>query len=106
VKKQTYTSSNINSIICPCCGINELERGTEGAARCPRCDRPISKQMLETLEQIASLPDAIGSHACECGHPEMRRLADGVLWCPGCGSEVVPFSTSEMRSESGLTSEA
>ena len=64
MKKQTYTSSNINSIICPCCGINELERGTEGAARCTRCDRPISKQMLETLEQIASLPDAIGSHAC------------------------------------------
>jgi hypothetical protein len=52
------------------------------------------------------LPDAIGSHACECGHPEMRRLADGVLWCPGCGLEVVPFSASEMHSESDLTSEA
>ena len=106
MKKQTYTSSNINSIICPCCGINELERGTEGAARCTRCDRPISTQVLKTLEQIASLPDAVGSHACECGHPEMRRLADGTTWCPGCGSEVVPLSASATRSGSESSSEA
>jgi ribosomal protein L37AE/L43A len=106
VKKQTYTSSNTNSIICPLCGIDELERGDEGAARCTRCDRPISKQVLEALEQIASLPDAIGSHACECGHPEMRHLADGVLWCPGCGSEVLPLSASATRSESESASEA
>jgi ribosomal protein L37AE/L43A len=100
VKKLTYISSNTNSIICPCCGINELERSADGEARCSRCVRPISPQVLKTLEQIVSLPDAIGSHACECGHPEMRRLADGVLWCPGCGLEVVPFSASERRSES------
>jgi len=91
VKKLTYISSNTNSIICPCCGINELERSVEGEARCSRCDRPISTQVLETLEQIVSLPDAIGRHACECGHPEMRHLADGVMWCPGCGSEVLPL---------------
>jgi hypothetical protein len=106
VKKQIYISSNTNSIICPCCGIDELERSADGAARCIRCDRSISPQVLKTLEQIASLPDAIGGHACECGHPEMRRLAGGVLWCPGCGSEVVPLSASEMRSESESASEA
>ena len=106
MKKLAYTSSNTYSIICPCCGIDELERSAEGVARCARCDRPISTQVLKTLAQIVSLPDAIGSHACECGHPEMRRLADGVLWCPGCGSEVVPFSASEMRSESESASEA
>jgi ribosomal protein L37AE/L43A len=106
VKKLTYISSNTYSIICPCCGINELERSAEGVVGCSRCDRPISPQVLKTLEQIVSLPDAIGSHACECGHPEMRHLADGVLWCPGCGSEVLPFSASPMRSESGSTSEA
>jgi ribosomal protein L37AE/L43A len=106
VKKLTNISSTTHSIICPCCGINELERSAAGVVGCSRCERPISKQMLETLEQIVSLPDAIGSHACECGHPEMRRLADGVLWCPGCGSEVLPFSASEMRAESRLTSEA
>jgi ribosomal protein L37AE/L43A len=94
VKKLTYISSNTNSIICPCCGINELERSADGVVGCSRCDRPISTQVLKTLEQIVSLPDAIGSHACECGHPEMRPLADGVLWCPGCGSEVLPPSAS------------
>ena len=30
--------------------------------------------MLLTLEQIIALPDALGRHACECGHPEMSRL--------------------------------
>jgi ribosomal protein L37AE/L43A len=106
VKKLTNISSTTHSIICPCCGINELERSATGVVGCSRCDRPIGTQVLKTLEQIVSLPDAIGSHACECGHPEMRRLADGVLRCPGCGSEVLPFSASEMRSESRLTSEA
>ena len=100
MKKLTYISSNTYSIICPCCGIDELERSADGVARCTRCDRHIGREVLKTLEQIISLPDAIGSHACECGHPEMRRLADGVLWCPGCGSEVLPFSASEVRSES------
>jgi ribosomal protein L37AE/L43A len=106
VKKLTNISSTTNSIICPCCGIGELERSANGVARCNRCDRPISTQVLEALKQILSLPDAIGSHACECGHPEMRRLADGVLWCPGCGSEVLPLSASPLRSVSGLMSEA
>jgi ribosomal protein L37AE/L43A len=106
VRKLAYISSDTDSIICPCCGIDELERSAEGVARCTRCDRPIGTQVLKTLEQIVSLPDAVGSHACECGHPEMRHLADGVLWCPGCGSEVLPLSASEMRSESGLMSEA
>jgi ribosomal protein L37AE/L43A len=106
VKKLTYISSNTGSLICPYCGIDELERSADGAASCARCDRPIGAQVLKTLEQIASMPDALGSHACECGHPEMRPLADGVLWCPGCGSEVVPFSASEIGPETGSTSEA
>src|SRR5215217_5229178 len=91
VKKLTHISSNTNSIICPCCGIDELERSADGVVGCSRCVRPISTQVLETLEQIVSLPDAIGRHACECGHPEMRHLADGVLRCPGYRSEVLPF---------------
>ena len=106
MRKQTYTSSTAESLICPCCGINELERSAAGVAHCTRCDRHTSEQMLRTLEQIASLPDAIGSHACDCGHPELRRLADGILWCPGCGSEVVPVSASAMRAESESASEA
>jgi ribosomal protein L37AE/L43A len=106
MKRQTLVSSNTHSIICPCCGIDELERSAEGVVHCSRCDRPLSTQMLKTLEQIVSLPDAIGKHACECGHPEMRLLGDGVLWCPGCGSEVLPISASTIHIESESTSEA
>jgi len=49
--------------------------------------------MLLTLEQIIALPDALGKHPCECGHPQMRRLPDGAFHCPSCGSEVLPFGT-------------
>ena len=41
--------------------------------------------MLEALSEIAILQNAVGSHACECGHPEMRLLPDGVFHCPACG---------------------
>lgn len=50
--------------------------------------------MLLTLEQIVALPDALGKHACECNHPEMRRLPDGVYRCPSCGSEVLPIEAA------------
>jgi hypothetical protein len=50
--------------------------------------------MLETLRSITALPDVLGKHACECGHPEMRRLPDGVFHCPACGSEVLPLEAS------------
>jgi ribosomal protein L37AE/L43A len=46
--------------------------------------------MLLDLRRIAALPDALGAHPCECGHPEMRRLLDGVYHCPACGAEVLP----------------
>ena len=106
MKKGIYKSSSTYSIICPCCGIDELERSADGEARCTGCDRPISTQVLKTLEQIVSLPDAIASHACECCHPEMRHPTDGVLWCPGCGSEVLPLAASEMRLEPDSASKA
>jgi len=42
------------------------------------CAYAPNRGVLEALRQIISLPDALGSHACEeCGHPEMRRLPDG-----------------------------
>jgi hypothetical protein len=53
--------------------------------------------MFTTLEQIAVLPDALGAHACESGHPEMRRLPDGVFHCPACGSEVLTESPSGLE---------
>jgi hypothetical protein len=49
--------------------------------------------MLLTLEQIIALPDALGEHACGCGHPEMRRLPDETFHCPSCGAEVLSIET-------------
>ena len=46
--------------------------------------------ILETFRRMATLPVSLGAHACECGHPEMRRLPDGVFHCPACGSEILP----------------
>src|SRR3712207_7132400 len=42
---------------------------------------------------------AVGAHACECGHPEMRCLPDGVYHCPSCGSEVLPIDAHATLSE-------
>jgi hypothetical protein len=61
VKKLAYISSNTYSIICPCCGIDELERSAEGEACCSRCDHPISTQVLKTLEQIVSCQTLSGA---------------------------------------------
>ncbi len=77
---------------CPFCEAHELRAFGHNAARCDYCGGLLTGMLLETLHSIATLTDAIGSHACECGHPEMRRLPDGVYWCPACGSEVVPVA--------------
>jgi hypothetical protein len=85
-------TSSLNSIVCPACGRGELGiRGLDLAA-CDSCGRGVEGAVLRTLEQIVALPDALGEHACECGHPEMRHLPGGVFHCPACGSEVVPFN--------------
>ncbi len=83
-----------NSLRCPLCEVYELEHRGQDSARCPFCGALLSGALLMTLYQITGLPDAIGHHACECGHPEMRLLPDGVYWCPACGSEVLPISSS------------
>ena len=67
------------------------------------CGYAPSRGVLEALRQIIFLPDALGNHACECRHPEMRRLPDGVFWCPACGSEVLP-ARSECHTEGAGTS--
>jgi ribosomal protein L37AE/L43A len=83
--------SRPTSLVCPSCEVGELwPFGTE-SMRCESCGEGLSGAMLETLQQVAALPDALGSHACECGHPQMRRLPDGVFHCPACGSEVLPL---------------
>jgi hypothetical protein len=59
--------------------------------RCGSCGGLLGGAMFEALEQIAALPEALGAHACECGHPEMRLLPDGVFHCLAFGSEVLPL---------------
>jgi hypothetical protein len=89
--KSSALASGFHSIICPICEAGELRSGGHNEIQCPVCGYAPSHSVLEALQQIISLPDALGSHACEeCGHPEMRRLPDGVSHCPGCGSEVLP----------------
>ena len=61
---------------------------------------------LEALRRIADLPDALGTHACECGHPEMRRLLYGTCHCPSCGSEMLPIDARATLSESDMRGEA
>ena len=95
MKVPSHATSRPNHIVCPKCERGELKaQGTE-LANCEACGCAVEDTLLRTLEHIASLADALGKHACECGHPEMRRLPDGVFHCPACSSEVIwPVSVS------------
>lgn len=93
-----HSTSRSDALICPFCEAGVLRRRGAGAAgRCDSCGRLVEGAVLRTLGRIATLPGALGKHACECGHPEMRRLPDGVFHCPSCGSEVVPFEAGFVR---------
>jgi ribosomal protein L37AE/L43A len=87
------TPSKVRHIICPFCQSGEVVSLGPGVARCDSCGLPLLGSALETLREIVGLPDALGAHPCECGHPEMRRLPDGVSHCPACGSEVLPIKS-------------
>lgn len=92
--------SMVSSIVCPRCEVGELvPEEQDGVARCGFCGRATGLEVYESLALIAALPAAAGSHACECGHPEMRHLPDGVFWCPSCGSEVLPFKGEPLFTE-------
>src|ERR671917_859590 len=102
--KASALGSGSQSIICPSCEAGGLRSdGHQNGVRCPVCSYAPSRGVLEALRQIISLPDALGSHACECGHPEMRRLPDGVFHCPACGSEVL-LTKSNCRAQAVGTS--
>jgi hypothetical protein len=105
--KPSALASRSHSLICPLCEAGELSSGGQDGVQCSMCAYAPSRSFLEALWQIISLPDALGSHACEeCGHPEMRRLPDGVSHCPGCGSEILPTKsncrTQAVGTSSGL----
>ncbi len=88
------TKSRPGHILCPACGSGQLWPREPELANCDSCGLSVEGAVFRTLERIAALPDALGAHACECGHPEMRRLPDGVYHCPACGSEVLPTETA------------
>jgi hypothetical protein len=89
--RRSRTASRPNSLVCPLCELSELRPVDHDSARCASCNSLVHGWTLELLRQVATLPDALGRHACECGHPEMRHLPDGVFHCPACGSEVLPL---------------
>jgi hypothetical protein len=79
MKTPSRKTSKSRHIICPVCGSDELRPRGPGQAGCDYCGLPVESAIFRTLERIATLPDAVGTHACECGHPEMRRLPDGAI---------------------------
>jgi ribosomal protein L37AE/L43A len=96
--KGSALKSRSDSLVCPHCEIGQLRIVGHHSERCETCGSSLSEAMLEALRQITALPDVLGRHACECGHPEMRRLPDGVFHCPACGCEVLPLAASEGKS--------
>jgi ribosomal protein L37AE/L43A len=89
--KASPLTSRSNCLVCPVCEAGELHPIGDDSGRCGSCGRVLGAATLLTLEQVIALPDALGKHACECSHPEMRRLPDGTFHCPACGSEVLPI---------------
>ena len=85
------TASRPHHMICPFCESGELVSLGPGSARCKSCGLPLLGSTLETLRDITGLPDALGAHPCECGHPEMRAL-------PGGGEELPSVSLYKMGS--------
>jgi hypothetical protein len=61
-------------------------------AECDFCECAFDHTIVGTLKRIVALPEALGKHPCECGHPEMCCLLDEVFHCPACRSEVLSIS--------------
>ena len=96
MKTPSRITSRPRHIICPFCESGELVSVGPGFARCGSCSLPLLGSALETLRDIVDLPDALGTHPCECGHPEMRELPGGVFHCPACRSEVMPIGAQDI----------
>ena len=88
------TASETNPLTCPFCEAAPLGDFGRNSARCAACGGILGGEFLRMLRGIAALPGAPGLHACECDHPEMRLLPDGVYRCPACGAEVLPPSAA------------
>jgi ribosomal protein L37AE/L43A len=79
------------ALVCPSCEVYRMQAVGSMRARCPGCRFELEGGMLKTLLEVLAVPEALGTHACEeCGHPQMRRLPDGIYHCPVCHAEVTP----------------
>ena len=101
-----HTASDTSPLTCPFCEASTLANFGRNSARCDACGGVLGGDFLESLRRIVALPDTVGRHACECGHPEMRLLPDNVYRCPACGSEVLPLSAANVSWISPGRSEA
>ena len=99
-------ASKLDYLVCPLCETGKLHASAQSSMRCQSCGGSLSMAVLETIRQITVLPDTLGNHACECGHPEMRYLPDGTYHCPACGSEVLPVDATLTPPKSSEHSEA
>jgi ribosomal protein L37AE/L43A len=104
--KGSSLRSRPGSFICPFCETDQLVSLGHDFFHCASCGGLLSGAMVETLQQIRRLPEGLGCQACECGHPEMRRLPDGVFHCPACGSEVMPLEASNEPTSQEYRSQA
>jgi hypothetical protein len=101
-------ASRSGYLICPACEVGRLHPSGGGFARCERCGYVLDAKMLLPLERIVALPEVLGKHACECGHPEMRLLPDGVYHCPNLrfGGLAVEVPSACSRDGAGPTAGA
>src|SRR5215203_7291309 len=88
------TGSRAGYLVCPGCGCGQLQPPRGFLSRlleCDFCKRAFENTIVETIMQIVALPRALGKHPCDCGHPEMRRLPDGVSTVRPAAPRCCPF---------------
>jgi hypothetical protein len=80
--KGSALASRPHAVICSICEAGELFFLGGNSARSTTCGGHLGGALLKTLRERVALSDTLGEHACDCGHPEMRRVPDGVFLCP------------------------
>ena len=80
--KGSALASRPHAVTCSFCEAGELFFLGDDSARCTTCGGHLGGALLETLRERVALSDTLGEHACDYGHPEMRRLPEGHSTAP------------------------